>query len=69
MDFLTSPWVIITLIMGFLISNIAAFKYLTPKNIEKFRQKNDQLDRLIELDKKHQKQLQQDNKAETKKDE
>jgi hypothetical protein len=54
MDFLTSPWVIITLIMCFLIGNVAAFRYFTPKNLDKFKPKNnDELERLIELDKKH----------------
>lgn len=54
MDFLTSPWVIITLIMCFLIGNVAAFRYFTPKNLDKLKpQNNDDLERLIELDKKH----------------
>lgn len=55
MEFLTSPWVIITIIMGFLIGNVAAFRYFTPKNLDKFKTKSDdELNRLIELDKKHQ---------------
>ncbi len=58
MDFLTSPWVIITIIMCFLIGNIAAFKYFTPKNLDKFKLRREgELDRLIELDKKHQQAL------------
>jgi hypothetical protein len=58
MDFLTSPWVIITIIMCFLIGNIAAFKYFTPKNLDKFKlRREDEFDRLIELDKKHQREL------------
>ncbi len=69
MDILTSPWFIITVIMAFLIGNIAAFKYLTPKNIERLKPKNDQLDRLIELDKKHHQQLNPSEKQEKEKDE
>jgi hypothetical protein len=53
MELLTSPWVIIVLIMSVLIGNIVAFKYLTPKNLKSFTQKNDNLDKLLELDKKH----------------
>jgi hypothetical protein len=57
MELLTSPWVIIIIIMSVLIGNIVAFKYLTPKNLKPFAPKNDDLKRLIELDKKHQQEL------------
>ncbi len=68
MDFLTSPWVIITIIMCFLIGNIAAFRYFTPKNLDKFKPKNnDELNRLIELDKKHQETLHNHSDKTTKK--
>ncbi|SHE93655.1 hypothetical protein [Vibrio gazogenes] len=58
MDFLASPWFIITVVISIIIGNIAALKYLTPKNLDKLkkRQGND-LDRLIELDKKHQQEI------------
>ncbi len=70
MDFLTSPWFIITIVMAFLIGNIAAFKYISPKHLDKLtKPKNDQLDRLIELDKKHHQQLQGDKSRKNKKDE
>lgn len=62
MDILTSPWFIIPVIMAFLIGNIATFKYFTPKNIEKLKPKNEQLDRLIELDKKHHQPAQESKK-------
>jgi beta-lactamase regulating signal transducer with metallopeptidase domain len=57
MELLTSPWVIIVIIMSVLIGNIVAFKYLTPKNLKSFTPKNDDLKRLLELDKKHQQEL------------
>jgi hypothetical protein len=71
MDFLSSPWVIISIIMCFLIGNVAAFRYFTPKNLDKFKSKSSQdLDRLIELDKKHQQILHEnDNITAKKKDE
>jgi len=55
MDILTSHWVIIILIMAALIGNVVAFKYLTPKNLNAYKKKDQNLERLIELDKKRQK--------------
>ncbi len=60
MDIFSSPWVIISLIMIVLIGNMVAFKYLTPKNLEdyqkKLKNKDKDIDRLIELDKKRRKE-------------
>ncbi|SJN54901.1 hypothetical protein VR7878_00982 [Vibrio ruber DSM 16370] len=58
MDFLTSPWFIITVVISIIVGNVAALKYLTPKNLDKLNKnhKND-LDRLLELDKKHQQEI------------
>ncbi|CAM3748555.1 hypothetical protein VA7868_00631 [Vibrio aerogenes CECT 7868] len=61
MDILTSPWFIITIVISIIVGNVAALKYLTPKNLEQFKKKpNDDLDKLIELDKKHQRELKKD---------
>ncbi|MDW6001534.1 DUF2897 family protein [Vibrio mangrovi] len=58
MEFLTSPWFIIIIVISILVGNIAAFKYLTPKNLDSFKgKKENDLDRLIELDKKHQQEI------------
>ncbi|MCE0494475.1 DUF2897 domain-containing protein [Vibrio salinus] len=68
MDILTSPWVIIPLIMIILIGNMAAFKYLTPKNLDAYKKKESDLDRLIELDKKRRKALNDEETENKKKD-
>jgi hypothetical protein len=61
MDIFTSPWFIITIVICIIVGNVAALKYLTPKNLEQLKKKpNDDLDKLIELDKKHQKELKKD---------
>ncbi|SHO55836.1 DUF2897 family protein [Vibrio quintilis] len=61
MDIFASPWFIITIVISIIVGNVAALKYLTPKNLEQFKKKpNDDLERLIELDKKRQKELKKD---------
>lgn len=62
MDILTNPWVIITLVMAVLIGNIVAFKYMTPKNLDQYKKRDNDIDKLIELDKKHQQALHKDKK-------
>jgi hypothetical protein len=58
MDFFTSPWFIILIVVSIIVGNVAALKYLTPKNLDNFtKKKGHDLDRLIELDKKHQQEL------------
>ncbi|MDW6093533.1 DUF2897 family protein [Vibrio rhizosphaerae] len=58
MDFLTSPWFIITVVISIIVGNVAALKYLTPKNLDQLKKKQENdLDRLIELDKKHQQEI------------
>jgi len=54
-DFLLNPWVITIIVFSFLIGNIAAFKYadkITARQL-KDREKKSDIEKLIELDKKH----------------
>ena len=44
-----------------LIGNMVAFKYMTPKNLDAYKKKDQDLDRLIALDKKHQQELKEKN--------
>ncbi len=58
MDFLLNPWVITFIVFAFLIGNIAAFKYadkITARQMKERKNKSD-IEKLIELDKKHRKE-------------
>ncbi|GLQ75183.1 DUF2897 family protein [Vibrio penaeicida] len=51
MEFLTNPWVIITIVLAVVIGNIAALKYTAKMKFTPSKRESD-LDRLNELDKK-----------------
>lgn len=57
-EILTSPWLIVGIIIAFLISNLATVRYLSNRNFKSYQRRNDDLNKLIELDKKHSKAAQ-----------
>ncbi|WP_104402045.1 DUF2897 family protein [Vibrio penaeicida] len=52
MEFLTNPWVIITIVLAVVIGNIAALKYTAKMKFTPPGKGKKDLDRLNELDKK-----------------
>ncbi|PKF79104.1 DUF2897 domain-containing protein [Vibrio sp. vnigr-6D03] len=55
MEFLTNPWVIITIVLAVVIGNIAALKYTAKMKFTPSDKEKSDLDRLNELDKENQK--------------
>lgn len=67
-EFLFNPWVITIIIVAILVGNLAALKYSAKVTFDAHSKNGNKqdLDKLIQLDKKHQNQLNQDKKKEAK---
>ena len=61
-EFLTSPWVIIFVVLSIIIGNLAALKYVSKINVRQTNKRGEKsdLDKLIELDKKNRQRLSED---------
>lgn len=58
-EFLTNPWVIIIIVVSIIVGNIAALKYTANYNHDAATKRNQDLDRLTELDARRRQKMNQ----------